>query len=641
MRWTRRDALIAGAGFALGGASLVPVPGCSGSDPCAAADSLSTSQASLRTSFHYAPRSPHGEAKQCSQCQFFTIRVGDAQGCGDCEILQGPVNGRGHCESWTARRIAGLSLSLLAMLLLACGEPPVEPGPIAMRRITADQYRQTIADVFDPAIEVTGRFEPDARRSGLLAVGTAWVGITPAGFEQYDAMARRIAEQVLAPEQRRRFVPCLPADPAQPDARCASAFVRQYGRRLFRRPLAEDEIALRVVLAESATKQVGDFHAGLRVVLASLLVSPEFLFRVERATPSPGEAGAPKRLHLDDYSLATRLSHFFWNTTPDPELLEAAEAGRLANDEGLAREVDRLLASPRLEAGVRAHFADVLGFDALEDVSKDTVVYPRFSRKVLEDAREQTLRVVADHLVARRADYRELFTTRRSFMTRTLGLVYGVPVRTRQGFEATEFAVDSPRAGIQSHVAVLALHAHPGRSSATLRGIFVREALLCQEVPAAPANVDFTVVQDVANPDLQTARERLEAHRTEAACANCHRLVDPVGLALEPYDGSGMFRETENGVAIDAAGELDGSAFVGPVGLGEVLRESEAAAACAVLGLFRSALGREPELGEKAFLRGLEARFEAVDYRFPELMRELALSAPFRMTSGPREAEAS
>lgn len=536
-----------------------------------------------------------------------------------------------------SRSHAALALVSVVALLAGCREAAVEPGPIAMRRITPDQYRQTIADVFAPDLEVIGRFEPDARRNGLLAVGTAWVGITPAGFEQYDAMARRIAEQVVAPDRRDRFVPCQPADPAAPDEGCARAFVERYGLRLFRRPLAEDEVASRVALAAAAARQTGDFHAGLRVVLASLLVSPEFLFRVERASAVPGD---PAGLRLSDYSLAARLSHFLWNTTPDDALLAAAERGALASDDGLAREVDRLLASPRLEAGVRAYFSDVLEFDALEDVSKDTVVYPRFSRQLLDDAREQTLRVVADHLVARRADYRELFTTRRSFMTRTLGLVYGVPVRAREGFEAMEFPAESPRAGLLSHVSVLALHSHPGRSSATLRGIFVREALLCQDIPAAPANVDFTVVQDVANPDLETARERLTAHRTAAACASCHRLVDPLGLALEPFDGSGMFRERENGVAIDAAGELDGGAFVGPNGLGEALRESEAAADCAVRNVFRYALGRDPELSERAFLRDLEGRFEEAGYRFPDLLRAIALSGPLRTTSGPRALEA-
>lgn len=551
-------------------------------------------------------------------------------------VLHEPACGTREARSRGRRcaLVGAVLVGALASALVGCHDAPVEPGPIAMRRITADQYRQTIADVFAPEIKVTGRFEPDSRQNGLLSVGTAWVSVTPAGFEQYDAMARRIAEQVLDPEQGGRFVPCRPANPAAPDAQCAAAFVRKYGLRLLRRPLDEDEIASRVALAEEATKRTGDFQAGLRVVLASLLVSPEFLFRVERAVADPRR---PEVLRLSDFSLASRLSHFLWNTTPDEALLLAAEHGALSSDEGLAREVDRLLASPRLEAGVRAYFSDLLGFDGLEDVSKDSLVYPRFSRQVLEDAREQTLRVVADHLVTRQADYRELFTTRNSFMTRALGLVYGVPVRAREGFEATTFAADSPRVGLQSHVSVLALHAHPGRSSPTLRGIFVREALLCTEIPAAPANVDFTVVQDVANPDLKTARERLEAHRTEAACESCHRLVDPVGLALEPFDGSGMFRATENGVAIDARGELDGKEIVGPAALGEALRDSEAAADCAVLGLFRYALGREPERGERAFVRALEGRFEDSGYRFSDLMREIAMSEAFRTTSGPRE----
>jgi hypothetical protein len=203
------------------------------------------------------------------------------------------------------------------------------------------------------------------------------------------------------------------------------------------------------------------------------------------------------------------------------------------------------------------------------------------------------------------------------------------------------FSSDSPRVGIQSHVSVLALHSHPGRSSATLRGIFVREALMCQEVPAAPADVDFTVVQDVDNPELRTARERLRAHRSEPGCASCHRLIDPVGLALEHFDGAGIWRDSENGVAIDATGTMEGHEFVGAAGLGEVLHDTEPAAACAVRNLFRYAVGREPVDGEAGFLRELEARFAETGYRFPDLMRWLAMSRPFRATSGPRMLEAT
>ena len=525
-----------------------------------------------------------------------------------------------------------LKLLLLILLGLGCGSREAV-GPIAMRRITADQYRQTIADVFGADIRVVGRFEPDARRDGLLAVGTAWVAVTPAGFEQYDSIARRIAAQVVAPENRERFVSCTPADPTLPDLDCSEQFIRKFGRQLLRRPLDEEDVARHLAIAQDAARELGDFYAGLRFALSALLVSPEFLFRVERASRDPSD---PERLRLTDHSIASRLSYFLWNTTPDEALLLAADRGELTSEEGLARQIDRLLASPRLETGVRAFFSDLLGFDELEQVSKDPILFPRFSRQLLEDAREQTLRLVADHLVVRGEDFRDLFTTRRSFMTRTLGLIYGVPVRAREGWEAMEFPQGSSRVGLQSHVSVLALHSHPGRSSSTLRGIFVREAFMCQVVPAAPADVDFTVVQDVDNPDLKTARERLRAHRSEPGCASCHRLIDPIGLGLENFDGIGIWRAKENGVPIDATGSLDGQQFVGADGLGAVLHDTAPASACAVLNLFRYAIGRSPVAGEAGLLRDLEEQFADTGYHFPALMRVLAMSDSFRTTSESR-----
>ena len=175
-----------------------------------------------------------------------------------------------------------LNLGLLILLGQGCADHEAV-GPIAMRRITADQYRQTIADVFGTDIRVVGRFEPDARRDGLLAVGTAWVAVTPVGFEHYDAIARRIAEQVVAPENRERFVPCTPIDPELPDADCSRQFIRKFGRQLLRRPLLDEEVVRHLAIAQRAAREMGDFYVGLRFALSGLLVSPEFLFRVERA----------------------------------------------------------------------------------------------------------------------------------------------------------------------------------------------------------------------------------------------------------------------------------------------------------------------------------------------------------------------
>lgn len=516
--------------------------------------------------------------------------------------------------------------------------PTVQGGPLAMRRLTSAQYAATIADVFGPDVAIGGRLEPDNRRDGLLAVGASFVSVTGSGFEQYEAAARHIAAQALDPGHRAAVVPCAPADPAAPDDACAEAFVREIGARLLRRPLDDADVAPRVALARQAAGALGDFHEGLQPALASLLLAPEFLFRVERAAPDPR---APGRTRLDDRSMATRLSYFLWNTTPDAALLDAADRGELVDDAGLERQVDRLLESPRLEQAVRAFFADLFGFDEIEDglVRKDPTLFPAFSQALINDAREQTLRVIAHHLLDEDGDYRQLFTTRESFMTRALGVVYRVPVRTAGDWEPYTFPADSPRAGLLTHLSVLALRAHPGRSSPTLRGKFVREVLLCTDVPPPPGDIDFSMFGEAGGPNRRTARERLQQHVENEVCAGCHALMDPIGLGLEQLDGIGAYRETENGATIDPSGELDGLPFADAAGLGAALARDPQLGPCFVDSLYRYAVGREVAPGERAWLDGIEAHFEASGYRLREILRTIALSEAFRTTSGARPAD--
>jgi hypothetical protein len=504
-----------------------------------------------------------------------------------------------------------------------------------MRRLTAEQYRHAISDAFGPEIEVAGRFEPDNRRDGLIAIGSAWVTVTPSGFEQYEAMARSIAEQVVSEAHRERLVPCEPLDPAAPDAGCSEAFLRRYGPLLLRRPLVEEDVAPRLAAATRAAERVGDFYAGLEVALTSLLVAPEFLFRIEEAVPDPDD---PRTLRLTDLSLASRLSYLLWNAGPDEALLDAAVRGELSRPEGLDRQLDRMLASARLEQGVRALFDDVFRFDEFSEISKDPIRYPAYSSDVAKDAREQTLRVVVDHLVHRRGDYRELFTTRRSFVTRRLGAIYEVPVRAESGWEAIEFSDADPRAGLLAHASFNMLHAHPGRSSATLRGVFLRESLLCQDVPAAPADVDFGLFNEDDNPEYRTARDRLAVHASTTSCRNCHELTDPIGLGLEVFDGVGRHRTTENGAPIDASGELDGDDFADNVELGEAFRDSPLVGACLVENVYRYAVGREPADTERRLMRYLERRLEDADHRLDALLREVVLSEGFRTATRPPEA---
>ena len=531
------------------------------------------------------------------------------------------------------------SIGLAAAFLLALtGCSPVEPesagGPPAMRRLTEAQYRQVIADVFGDDIVVGGRFDPVNRVDGLLAVGASRTAINVSAFERYDTLARSIAAQVVDPSHRKVLVPCEPAEATRPDEACARAFFRRAGRLLYRRSLTATELDTFTGFATSAAQSLGDFHAGVAASLAAMLVRPEFLFVTDTLEPDPARAGAWR---LGAHAKAARLSFFLWNTTPDEPLLAAADSGELATESGLARQVDRLLASPRLADGVRAFFTDMLALEAFETLQKDSVIYPAFSLAASDQAREQVLRTVLDHVVARHGDYRELFTSRRTVMSADLGPLYRVPVSEPRGWEPFEFPAGDPRVGLQSLVGFAALYSHPGRSSATLRGKAIREILMCQKVPDPPAAVDFTLVSDNHNPIYKTARQRLAAHSTDPTCAGCHRVMDPLGLALENFDGAGQFRDTENDTPIDTSGALDGHEFRDPDGLAAVLADSPAVTSCLVSRAFAYALGRTPTRQQRPVLEYLEEKFAGDDYRVPELFRAIVLSKAFVAVRPPDE----
>ncbi|MGB8329080.1 MAG: DUF1588 domain-containing protein [Polyangiales bacterium] len=532
---------------------------------------------------------------------------------------------------------------LLAVTVLGCGGSTsspqaveVEPGPIALQRLTAPQLARTIHDVLGQDITVPRRIDPDDRRDGLVAVGASFASVTPSGFEKYEAAATAVAAQALDPEHRHVLVPCEPSSPTASDTDCARAFIERVGRQLFRRSLTAEETDARVAIAEEAASALHDFYAGLELALTSLLSSPEFLFRVEVAEPSPTD---PTTVRLTSVSMASRLSYFLWNTTPDDELLAAGENGDLVDESGLAEQVDRLLASPKLEDGIRSFFSDLYDFKQFDDglVRKDPALFPAYTQGLAEDAKEQSLRTIVAHLTAER-DFRDLFITSQSFMTRRLGVVYRVPVPTPAGWQPYVFPEEAERTGLLSHVSFNALYSHPGRSSATLRGKFVREVLLCQDIPTPPANIDFSIVENTTG-ELRTARERLERHVSNESCAGCHSLMDPVGLALERFDAIGMLRDEENGAPIDTSGELEGVTYEDAAGMGRALRDHPALGPCLVRNLYRYAVGRNAESGEEGLLEYLSEQFAGSEYRVTELLREIALSEGFRTTSGPRDAE--
>jgi hypothetical protein len=280
----------------------------------------------------------------------------------------------------------------------------------------------------------------------------------------------------------------------------------------------------------------------------------------------------------------------------------------------------------------------MLQLDELDELSKDAVIYPAFAGSTAEAAREQTLRTITDLLVDRGGDYRDLFTTRRIAMNGALGPLYDIPVE-RQGWRFHEFPPGDPRSGLLTQVSFLALHAHPGRTSPTLRGKAIREVFLCEKVPSPPANVNFAVVQDVNNPTLRTTRERLHAHLDDEECASCHRKTDPVGLGLEQFDGAGQFRTREHDELIDVSGAFDKKPFANALQLGQLFHDDPRATDCLVQRALSYATGRELDSADMPEIAQLTRIFGDDGHRFKALMRAIALAPSFyALSAEPRSA---
>jgi hypothetical protein len=524
-----------------------------------------------------------------------------------------------------------------ALVAVAADTPAADTAADASKeeptsvRLSPSQFRQTITDVFGSSIVINGRFEPEVRDQGLLAIGARRGSITDMGLERYDDLARNIAMQVVDPRNRATLIPCTPASATAADDACARQFISRVGKLLYRRSLADEEINALVRVAGESANVKKDFYAGISTSVANMLVSANFLFRYQFTEADPANKGA---VRMDAHSKATALSYFLWNSAPDEMLIKAAEDGSLHTQQGLAFQVDRMLSSPRMEGGVRAFFSDMLGFSDFETLSKDPMFFPRFTVRTKDEAQEQTLRTIVDHVIKHKGDYRDLFTTRQTYLTRSLAALYGVPLieTTDNGqpmrWIAHQYPENDPRSGILSQISFVALHSPAGRTSPTHRGKALREAILCQTVPPPPGNVDFSVVEGISE-DMKTARERLAAHAGQPMCAGCHKITDPMGLALENFDSAGGYRLTENGAPIDTNVEINGVKVSGAQGLAQKIHDDPAATSCVARRVFAFGTGRLPGARDPAW-QAIEKKFAATNYNVLELMREVALSELFQ-----------
>jgi hypothetical protein len=502
------------------------------------------------------------------------------------------------------------------------------PAPLGMRRLTREQYANAVQDLLGTGLTLPSDLDADDKTFRFASVGSYRVTSGPDAVERASDAAFDLAQQVFSDATlRMTLVGCTPA--AASDA-CVQGFVQKFGRLALRRPLASDELTtyLGVVQKGSAIDQSA--WTGLEYFVAAVLQDPYFLY-----VPELGEE-APERPGLMRYSaleMASRLSLALVGSSPDPELLDAAERGELANEEALRTHARRLLSSAGARRALPTFFAEHLEYDDIEQASKDDGAYPTFSEALARSMRTELDKTLTELALGPGQDFMRAFTTKQTWLNRDLAQLYGVTGPTGDAFELVTLPDSTPRQGLLTMAGILANHALATRTSPTQRGVFVRERILCQDIPAPPPNVDVNLAEPVAGAPASTTRERVAQHRADPACAACHAFFDPIGLSFEHYDAIGAYRDTENGKPIDASADLDGKPLDGALELGQHLALDPRASACLVQSLYQYAAGRLEIEGITGELQGLDQRFSAGGHVLGELMVDLVSSPAFRYAS--------
>ena len=507
---------------------------------------------------------------------------------------------------------------------------PLEFAPPAptLRRLLARQYRSSVRDLLGDAAALAADPPADSSLNGFDAIGSAQLSVSDDAVTKYEDSARAVAAAAMGDTARiGTFLSCDPMAPTDATA-CRKDFAKSFGRLAFRRPLAVEEIDRYAGVAETASAELGDFNSGIEYAILAFLQSPSFLYQVEIGGVDPLR---PTLRKLDGYELASRMSFFLVGSTPSAALLDAAEKGTLDSAAG-AREAARLLlAKPEARAALDEFYAELLRLRDLDGVVKDEKAFPAFSLKLAQAMREETLHLIGDIVWDQNSDYRDILDANYTFVNGDLASLYGLPAPAGNGIEFIKVTLpeEQKRGGLLGQASFLSLFSHAAISSPTLRGKFVRERLLCQSIPAPPANVNTVLPTD---PDAKTARQKLEVHQTAPGCKSCHKAMDLIGFGLENYDGIGAFRTTENGETIDPKTEAEGiGAFDGAKSLGTLLRDDPAVTSCMVRNMFRGATGHIDTAGESPALTELDKTFADSGYHLQDLLVELVASDAFRL----------
>jgi hypothetical protein len=521
------------------------------------------------------------------------------------------------------------------------GDPPVcgaERILAPQRRLTRFEYNNTVRDLLGTSLTPADQFPPDEIAGGFNNNATV-LTVSALHAEKYLLAAEALATEAVGGDLS-KLVPCDPAavegQVAQEEA-CARQFVQDFGRRAYRRPLEASEVD-RLMRAYAAGRTGGSFREGIEVVLRAALQSPKFLFRLELRHDLDASSS---RVRLDPYEMASRLSYLVWASGPDDELLDAAEAGLLDTREQLAERTRQMLEHPRARRAVTEFYKQWLNLGKLETIVKEESQFPGYDDELVAGIRAETPAFVEHVLWSGDHKLSSLLTLPVGFATESVAELYGVTVPPGS---TTPQLVELPpdqRSGVLTQPAFLAVHAHPDQTSPVLRGKAIRSKFMCQDPPPPPDDVDLT---PPTGEEGVTARERFNQHASNARCAGCHQLMDPIGFAFENFDAVGAYRTEEGGQVIDVSGEMvlsddmDGP-FVGVRQLAEKLAGSAQVRECLATQWFRYTAGRFENIDDECSLDGLRAGFHGSEGDLVELIVATTQTDAFLYRSAIAEEE--
>jgi cytochrome c553 len=501
-----------------------------------------------------------------------------------------------------------------------------DPGPFVIRRLTKVEYGNTLHDLLgvDPA--VADELPDEVFGEGYLNT------LSPLQSEQYLAIANEALDRILgtkyAPPTRaqKQFFGKTPG-PGADERAAARKVARSLARNAFRRPPTEEELDVLLRVFDLARENKLAYPEAMRLMLKAVLVSPQFLFITPATEPESGRSIVP----LDDYQLACRLSYLLWATMPDAELSALADRGKLHEPAVLQAQVKRLLENQRSRALFDGFGAQWLGLGSLERKTFDSAKFPQMTG-AMRSAMYDEARLFFESVLRENRSVVSLVDSDYTFLNGTLATLYGLDKKVTGARWRKVKLTDANRGGILGMPGILAVTSFPNRTSPVKRGAWVLEHVLGEQVPPPPPNVPALEAQEQKTVENLTLRQRTELHRNNAVCANCHKILDPIGFGLENFDAIGRWRDQDDtGGAIDAAGELPGGKhFASPKELKTIIAGRTAELARNLTEkLLAHALCRELEGYDEIVVDHLMETITRDGYRMQTLVTEIVTSYPF------------